>query len=284
MHELDLTDVELSKPAPPCLPARTVRYSRFPHDWDDVMSQACTSVSHALAKGFDRLRVDIAGARQMADMPAVVPAAVAYAAILAGVVDRLVGHLQDLINTGCDNFCARGVIILFNCAADAAVARRYLPSAACANVVVAVLGDVHHSTYAGNAIILIAPSNRMGNPAQIELVEHVHYSNFNDRNWVIVVNPDLVALTYFPSLSNEARQPLFLADYLTTYYLDAAAYPSKYAMGAVLRCFPRMWELYLRKVDDDRGFRLVSEGKCRPSPEKIHCEFSWRIEGELDLQ
>lgn len=284
----------------------SVMYTRFPAGWAEGMAQMCRSVSLGLSKGFERLRVDILQPHLIpgAPLPDVIRAVAAppelrrsvlhdaQIALLSQAAVTLLTHLfQKLALTSPhsnDNFRAEGAILLFDTAHDRDVAAPYLCmpglETLAPNLRVAVLGEVDHASYAGNIIVLIAPSNCKGNPSQIELVEHVHYSNFNNRNWVIALNPDLVALTCFPTLNSEPRQPLFLADYLASFYLHSAAFPSKVATGAVLRCFPRKWELYLSKETDDMGFRLVSEGDKRPSHEKIHCEFSWRIEREMDLR
>lgn len=129
--------------------------------------------------------------------------------------------------------------------------------------------------------VVIAPSNRKGNPYHIENVESVHYANWGQPKIIVMLNPELTALTRFSSFDEEPRQPSFLQDYLLSYYIDPAAFPTKTAVGAILHCFPRKWELYLSKLKGDMGFRLIAEQPMPPSTEKMRCEFAWRVDQDV---
>lgn len=267
-----------------------VSHSRFPRTWGDALGHAGEALVKAFTDGHDRVRVDLCYPHLLQDAPNVdvlshdSDGRIRKAGYLAHVVASLLNTTLLASRTGPSmkkNFSPRSIVVLFNTQREADTGASIVK--ACETEVglpvrVGVLGQVDIGEFFTNLVVMVAPSNRRGNPTQIEAVEQVHYSNFNVQNWVVMLDPDLVALTNFPSLSNEPRQPVLLSDYLTTYHMDPVAYPSKVATGAVLRCFPRKWELYLQRADDANGFRLVSEQPARPSLEKIHCEFSWRIE------
>ena len=173
--------------------------------------------------------------------------------------------------------------VFFNSKDDARIGRKTLSAEMSEFVDVQVLGEMEEKIAADtNVFVVIAPSNKQGNPSHIENVELVHYCNWMTPKLIIMVNPDLVALTRYSSFDNEPRQPCFLTDYVPSYYIDPAAFPTKSATGAVLRCYPRKWEMYLLKVHNDMGFRLVAEQGNRPTKEKLHTEFSSRIEKESE--
>lgn len=268
----------------------TVSHSRFPRTWGDALEHAGEALVKAFKDGHDRVRVDLCYPHLLQDAPTVnvlsydSDGRIRKTGYLAHIVASLLNTTLLASRTGHSmkkNFSPRAIVVLFNTQREADLGASIVKE--CEKDVglpvrVGVLGQVDMGEFLTNLVVMVAPSNRRGNPTQIEAVEQVHYSNFNVQNWVVMLDPDLVALTNFPSLSNEPRQPVLLSDYLTTYHMDPVAYPSKVATGAVLRCFPRKWELYLQRADDANGFRLVSEQPARPSLEKIHCEFSWRIE------
>lgn len=268
-----------------------ISHSRFPRTWNDALEHAGGALVRALADGHDRLRVDVHYPHVLHGAPKVdvstreddshIRNSIYLAHITASLISAAISAKQLGLYSIKKNFNPRSVVILFNSQREADAAGHIVK--ACERqsgiqVRVGILGQIDIAEFLMNLVFVIAPNNRRGNPTQIEAVEQVHYSNFNIQNWVVMLDPDLVALTNFPSLSGEPRQPVLMTDYLTTYHMDPAAYPSKVATGAMLRCFPRKWELYLQKADDANGYRLVSEQPARPSLQKIHCEFSWRIE------
>lgn len=273
----------------------TISHSRFPTTWDDAIDNAGNAVLNAFSNGYDRLRVEIRYPQILTKAPKVSPAnflgddaivrkAVYIAHIVLGLIDTTMKSMdEDTIPSIKRNFFPRGIVILFNSQTEVDGATPVLNACEKAvgmNVRVGVLGQVDMGEFISNLVFVVAPCNRRGNPGQIEAVELVHYSNFNVPNWVVILDPDLVALTNYSSISDQPRQPVLLSDYLTAYHLDPVAYPSEVATGAVLRCFPRKWELYLKKAQNPGGFRLVSEQSNCPSAEKIYCEFSWRVEGD----
>lgn len=290
--------------------------SRFPNTWNDALNQMSDSVATALAHGFDRVRVEFeapttfAGAISATDAdnqnscpirnePMVHVDLLAYATCV--LLSHLVGadaaapctdavtaagssvSTRSSLSLKC-SFAPKRVVVLFDSRAAMESSSEYLSMASVAprNVIIGVLGEVDLAQFVGALIVVIAPSNCRGNPSHIETVEHVHYSNFNQRNWVILLNPNLISLSSMPSLSTEPRSPLFLDDYVSAYYVNPLAFESPVAAGAILRNFPRKWELYLNKVGSFGGFRLVSEQKARPSRERVQCEFGWRVEREIE--
>lgn len=252
--------------------------SRFPRTWDEAVVQACEAACDAAGAGHDRIRVDLCasktrgpGGREM-----VLDAAGKLAMCMASFADGLSQTRRQM-------FSPREAVVLCENEAEAEKMQSRLnemPLPARTGV----LGQFSSASLAEALVVVVAPSNAGGNPQRIEMVEMVHYSNWNVNNWVVLLNPDLVALTSFPGMNGKARAPCFLGDYVSSYYVDPTAFPSKIATGAVLRCFPRKWEMYLLKVRSDMGFRLVAEQPTQPSEEKIECEFSWRVEREIDAQ
>ena len=268
-----------------------VRFSRFPGSWPETVSQVSAAVSCAVLDGHDRIRVDVKTPELIADahladsiFPDEVSRHSRRIALLVESTNEVLKQLFRLERTEHNPhllFAPTRASLFFNNAADAVIGRRHIEAKHKHLVDVYVLGESPRNRD-NNVNVIIAPSNRLGNPAHIEAVEMVHYSSWTEQKLVIILNPDLFALTRFTSFGDEPRQPCFLRDYVSTYYLDPAAFPSKTATGAVLRCFPRKWEMYLLKVHNDMGFRLIAEQRTPPSPERIRYEFSWRVQRELD--
>ncbi|PXF48508.1 hypothetical protein BWQ96_01677 [Gracilariopsis chorda] len=271
-----------------------VRFSRFPSSWQEAVTQVTTAVTTAAADGHDRIRVDVKTPELIYTPP---NASDPHSAKLSRA-HRRIARLVECANSTLREFLIisdsnrskyafftpqRGCLF-FNNEHDAEIGKAYLEPSLRALVDVHVLDDISSYSLKSTISVLIAPSNRHGNPSHIEAVERVHYSSWNDQKLVIMLNPDLMALSKFTSFGEEPRQPCFLGDYLLSYYLDPVAFPTKTATGAVLRCFPRKWEMYLLKVHNNMGFRLVAEQKTPPSPERIRCEFSWRIENDMETQ
>lgn len=190
------------------------------------------------------------------------------------------------VSNALDNFSPHGAVLLFNSTSDLKAAASVLSENLPSGTRLGVVGEVDPAHFVGNLVILVSPCNRHGNPTHIEHIEHVHYSNFNTRNWIIMMNSDLVGLSQYHTLNREPKNPLFMADYLCSYYVEHVSFPDTIGgKGGILRHFPRKWELYMSQAEDEkkgRGMRLVSEQKMQPSREKIQCEFWWRIERELE--
>lgn len=140
----------------------------------------------------------------------------------------------------------RDVLLLFNDAADLAACASLVPHRLSGRrVTVGVLGEIDSTRFVGSLVVVVCANNTHGNPSHIEAVEHVHYSNFNRRNWVVMFNADLVSLS-LASVAAAPRPPLFLADYCHAYHADPVALPCAFGgAGALLRTYPRKWELYL---------------------------------------
>lgn len=140
----------------------------------------------------------------------------------------------------------RDVLLLFNDAADLAACASLVPRTLSGrSVTVGVLGEIDSTRFVGSLVFVVCANNMGGNPSRIEAVEHVHYSNFNRRNWVVMFNAELVSLS-LASLAAAPRPPLFLADYCYAYHADPVALPCAFGgAGALLRTYPRKWELYL---------------------------------------
>lgn len=271
-----------------------VRYSRFPMSWPEAVAQLSGAVIDAVTQGHDRIRVDVLNPERIS-VPrtvALATAALSDEAVMLRRVCMLVDACNETLQRlfRCDDetgpdpsvavcMCLQRATLYFNSHREADYGRRLIWPELLPQVNVAVLGDpLMLEETQSDISIIIAPCNRRGNPSHIESVELVHYSNWARQNIVIMLNPDLVALTRYVSYGDEPRQPCLLTDYLSSYFIDPIAFPSKSATGAVLRCFPRKWELYLRRAQNDMGFRLIAEQPQRPSHEKIRCEFSWRVE------
>lgn len=279
------------------------------------MSQMCTSTALALAHGFDRIKLDVKNLtpyiEQHIDNPQSKQAD--EVALLTLAASSILSHLtatddknseqQDkksgslAVNlpsvTVCPdmfkpmhNIRPNGALLVFNNSEDAIHGQEALNGVLPLGTEIGVLGKMNPSQVVGKLVVLVAPSNRKDNPTNIEHVELVHYSNFNTNNWVILLNEDLISLSTSYNLSGEPKSPLFLTDYIDAFYahpIDFKAIAG--CKGGILRCFPRKWELYMSKADDQRkgrGLRLVSEIKSKPSNEKVQCEFSWRLERELE--
>ncbi|KAI0565518.1 hypothetical protein FGB62_17g439 [Gracilaria domingensis] len=284
-----------SQRTPQSSPYRSsVSFSRFPTSWAETVSQVTNAVATAAADGHDRIRVDVKSPELVYSADTVVGMSVQNLSQHTKRLARLVEcacsvFSQYLPGRGLSKkkiayFVPRKACLFFNSEEDAAIGRQFIDSRLQQFVQVLVLDQVSSYNLKSTISVIIAPSNQQGNPSHIEAVERVHYANWNDHKVVVLLNPDLVALTRFTSFGSQPRQPCFLGDYLLSYYLDPVAFPAKTATGAVLRCFPRKWEMYLLKVHSNMGFRLIAEQKTPPSPEKIRCEFSWRIENELETE
>lgn len=271
-----------------------VRFSRFPSSWQEAVTQVTTAVTTAAADGHDRIRVDVKSPELLHSPPN--PSHPQSETLsrahmrIARLVECANSTLHTFLIAKNSNrskyafFTPKRGCLFFNDEHDAKIGREYLDPSLRSLVDVHVLDGLPSYDLKSTVSVLIAPSNRDGNPSHIEAVERVHYSSWNDQKLVIMLNPDLMALTMFTSFEEQPRQPCFLGDYLLSYYLDPLAFPTKKATGAVLRCFPRNWEMYLLKVHNNMGFRLVAEHKGPPSPERIRCEFSWRIERDLETE
>lgn len=272
-----------------------IRFSRFPSSWRETVTGATSSASSAIIEGHDRIRIDIKKPHLIADGHAhpyvdtndshkrdvslLVESANSLVAKLV-----LPAHRQDPHNPYRILLTPTRAALFFNNVQDAEVGTNSIDPKLEHLIDVFVLGSFNPYDVEANIFIVIAPSNRIGNPEHIEALEMVHYSKWSSEKIVVMLNADMVALTRFSSFGDEPRQPCFLKDYVPSYYIDPVAFPSKLATGAILRCFPRKWELYLRKPDCDMGYRFVAEQVSPPSLEKIRCEFSWRIAKELEAK
>ena len=285
-------------PALPAYPSRAppVRFSRFPGSWEETATQVSRAVVHAALEGHDRIRVDVKRPELLVDefpdplrkdVPLLdtSPHACRVALLTQAACDTI-GALIKLDHSDKRNYrlCVkpRRAAVHFNSREDAVVGDRFISDEVRQFTDVFVLGEKKKDRPKADVAVMIAPTNRQGNFAQIEKVELVHYANWSAPKINVMFNPQLIALTSLTAFGDEPREPGFLRDYLRSYYLDPAAFPSKTATGAVLRCFPRKWEMYLLKVKSKMGFRLVAEQPAPPSPEKIRGEFSWRIESEME--
>lgn len=288
---------------------------RFPEAWVQVVRQAGDATVAAMQQGHDRLLVDVGKVELLArrrrrrtsegegdggsgageageDGVGSLSSAHLY-----GGSEGLTSHFAltlDVCNAIVGRLCAgegeiggsrmredAKIIMFFNNEEEAAMARRIAHPAYATRVEFQVLNQSGPERGPTDVCIVVAPSNRRGDPSRIEAVERIHYSNWNDSNLVIMVNPALIALTGFMSLEGCVRPPCFLTDYIHCYYLDPQVFSTKYATGAVLRCYPRKWESYMQRVGGPSscGFRLVAESDERPRKEKLLCEFAWRADG-----
>lgn len=280
--------------------SKPIRYSRFPSEWDEATQQIGNAVEDATNEGYDHIRVDVKSPELISHNPlqSVIPNHLVDSNLDSSIhqyrIPLLVEAANDIIRKifryGPGNprksnipFTPKRAAIYFNSTYDFEIGRESVDIPLDYIVDTHTLGTNVKKPVA-NVIVMIAPCNRQGNPEHIEAVEIVHYSNWQEPNIVVMINPDLIALTNFTAVGDEHRQPSFLKDYNASYYLDPAAFLSRAATGAVLRCFPRKWEMYLQKDQNRMGFRLIAEQENRPSNEKISCEFSWRIEKELQEQ
>ena len=279
----------------------SIRYSRFPNKWEEAIQQIGVAVEDATNEGYDRIRVDVKSPELISHTPlqSVIPNHLVDSNIDSNIdstihqyrIPLLVEAANDIIRKifrkgpGIPRksnipFTPKRAAIYFNSPHDLEVGKASIDTSLECIVDAHTLGvDVRKPV--ANVIVMIAPCNRQGNPEHIEAVEIVHYSNWQEPNIVIMISPDLIALTNFTSVGDDCRQPSFLRDYNPSYYLDPAAFLSKAATGAILRCFPRKWEMYLQKNRGHMGFRLIAEQGNRPSNERVNCEFSWRIEKEI---
>lgn len=288
------------------------RSSRFPAAWSETVQQITRAVSLAALEGYKRIRIDLrnpelVAPRRAAEASAAVVAAPAAAhrrtrprssdriALLMDACNATLRTLlrarDELPGLGCAERAADGrrtpprATLFFNSKHDALVGAPLLAEDLRGTVDLHTLGDGNEFAGAQNDFsIVLCPSNTQSNPSHIELVELVHYSNWNRQNLIVIMNPSLIALTRHGSLDDEPRPPSFLSDYLPSYYIDPVAYIAKNATGALLCCFPRKWEMYLLKSrSDENGFRLICEQNNRPSREKLKCEFSWRADELSDV-
>lgn len=256
---------------------RYTQSSRFPATWSEVVRQLTVAVSLSYREGFERLRVDLRSPEL------VVRGAAPTGDRLPLLMEALNASLSTLLLNRANQYSSsdapHGAVLYFNSAADLAQGARLISPSLSDSVDLHVLGDGHEAVASARSIaVLVCPTNTDGNPAHIEHVEMVHYSNWTHQNLVVMINPSLIALTRHGSLDDEPRPPSFLADYHPSYYIDPVAYMCKNATGAMLRCFPRKWEMYILRAHADGGFRLIAEQNSRPSREKLKCEFSWRAD------
>lgn len=238
-------------------------------------------------EGHDRVRVDVKHPELIARSSRAVArgAAPERLALLVETACTMIAEVMQLDPNDARNFGmeteVRRAVLHFNCVEDADAGRAFIPKELALVVEVHVLGEpLGQGTKAGMAVV-IAPCNQRGNPSHIENVESVHYSNWGHPKIIVMLNPELTALTRFTSFDDEPRQPGFLQDYLPSYYIDPVAFPTKTAVGAILRCFPRKWELYLSKLKGDMRFKLIAEQQKPPSAEKMRCEFAWRVAQDM---
>lgn len=242
-----------------------------------------TAVAIAVSEGHERIRVDVKNPHLIPPRTALADPVVVGDNCLPRLVETACSLVEKLFNMGPvlvnndDILCSLKTAVLhFDTAEDATLGKLMVPESMRPAVRVHALeervwegADIH---------IVIAPCNRAGTPARIEDVEAVHYAGWSKPRIIIILNPNLMALTKAVAFDGESREPGFLNDYVSSYYIDPAAYPTKTVTGAVLKCFPRKWELYLMKLRGDVGFRLVSEQHNLPSAERLRCLFSWRAE------
>lgn len=283
--------------------------SRFPASWEETVDQLTNAVASAALDGHERIRVDarnpeyVASVRAKEAADAILKAGVATHA--RGKGHERVALLMDACNSTMrtllrlrDKLPVLDVIrdtsgrridarasLFFNSPGDQQIGASLLAPDLIEHVDMHVLRHGVELNAASNEIsVVLCPNNTQSNPVQIELVELVHYSNWNRQNVVVLINPSLIALTRHSSLDDEPRPPSFMSDYVPCYYIDPVVYIAKNATGAMLRCFPRKWELYMLKAScGEDGFRLVGEQTSRPSREKLKCEFSWRVDDSAQL-
>lgn len=267
---------------PPLDPAY---FSRFPSSWQEAKTQAISSVTQAVAEGHEQIRLDIKRPQRFAQTRTLRNDPHAVGLLVDAACD-LIRHLRSLDhddprNFGMDRKIHRAVIH-FNDEHAASIGRDLVHSDLRECVDLHVLGDGLGGASKDTQLhVMLAPSNRDGNPGRIEDVQAVHYSYWRASNVVVMINPSLMALTKYSATSGNIREPGFLSDYLPSYYVDPVAFPAETATGAVLRCFPRKWELYLLKLKEGVGFRLISEQKALPEEEMLKCLFAWRVKQEL---
>jgi Domain of unknown function (DUF1995) len=278
--------------------------SRFPSTWSSIVRQAGDATFEALQSGHDRLIVSVKnpgvlprGDVNLTDDPcpsvrsrlnSVAPMAVSFALTL-DICNTLIARLHSGDGISENSYVTPNarINLIFNTQAEADTAIPLVvtsPSIA-QQVRFQVLSSSPPLTRDPLDIcIMAAPTNQRDNLTHIEAVERVHYGSWNDMNIIIMVNPDLAAITSFPALDGEVRSPGFLVDYLQAFVLDPAIFRSKNITGAILRCFPRKWETYILRAAAASSFRLVGESESRPLPEKILYDFSWRASKESPLE
>ena len=275
--------------------------SRFPVNLSETVQQVAAAVEYAALEGHSRLRVDLRNpelvskdrvSSVLSTVEALPPTsktrqkrAYQRMQVLMEAANEMVkcillcrDKLPGLGGTNIKSLRPPRGSLFFNSRADLELGKPMLHPDLISSVQLHALGEGFESTAAQSDVsVVLCPSNMHGNPGHIESIEFVHYSNWNNHNIVIVVNPSLVALTRLKSMNNELRPPSFLSDYLDAYYIDPVSYLARSAVGAILRCYPRKWEMYLLKLSTGNGFRLIGEQDQRPSREKLLCEFSWRV-------
>lgn len=169
------------------------------------------------------------------------------------------------------------VILYYNTKEDAEWARNQAPLA-WGDRVLHVPMSQRVKRVSSDVSVLVAPSNRR-RVSSIEMVERVHYSDWSSSNIVILLCPDLYAVTNYPELDGRCRRPCFLSDYIESFVLDPAVFHSDRGTGALLKQYPRKWEMYLQKASRGTEFRLVGERAKRPPPESMYHTFASRLEG-----
>lgn len=279
-----------TSPSPPVTLPR-LETSRFPCTWPAVVRQATDASVAALEAGHDRLLVDV---RRPELLLNALGSSASFSSVhlfedgleptFAMTLDVCFALVSRLVSGGGRASGSRvrpsaGIIVFFNSEEEAAAATRAAHPAFRDRVKFQVLDLRGPDRSPTDICVVVAPSNRRGDPSRIEAVERVHYTNWNDSNIVVIVNPDLFALTGFSTFDGCARPPCFLTDYVEAYYLDPQVFVSKHVNGAMLRCFPRKWEAYMQRSRLHPGtFRLISESEAKPRPEKVLCEFGWRAD------
>jgi Domain of unknown function (DUF1995) len=285
-----------------------VANTRFPATWSKVVRQTCDCAMLALAQGHDRLLMSVNKPSLLVRAPAIappqtwLPAAAARSqeqpspsfstahlyskgmssdfSLTIDICNALVARLcsGDAVSKGSRVRPEARIIVFFNSQREAEAARVRAHPAFIDRVRYSVLASTGPDRLPGDICIIVSPTNRSGDSsAAIEAVELIHYSNWNNSNIVIMLNPNLIALSGF-NLDGRARPPSFLSDYVDVFFLDPAVYSSRVATGAILRCYPRKWELYMLRAKSPTGFRLVAEQSERPKLEKVLCDFAWRSE------
>ncbi len=283
------------------------RSSRFPANWSEAIQQLGTAVEFAALEGQSRIRVDLNNPELISKSKASsVPNTIetlppTQSTRRKRILERMSLIMQatnEMLRTVLDSRDSlpglggaakkklgppRGSIF-FNSRADLELGSSMLAPDLVKSVEMYALGEGKEAAASRSDIsVVLCPTNTQGNPSHIESMQSVHYSNWDNHSVVIVVNPALIALTRHRSLGEEPRSPSFLSDYVSTYYIDPVSYLARNAVGGVLRCYPRKWEMYLLKLRSAGGFRLIAEQSNRPSREKLLCEFSWRVDNATEI-
>lgn len=262
--------------------------SRFPGSWDEVFEQACEATMSAMEEGQMRMLIELRQNEEvgLGDRGQLIEKR-RNAGIRAKRYERYSLRIaMGMCNVLLESYMSVGVgkraKIYFNTNEQLASAQLMMGDYVGGWVEMEVLSNECKEDLWEDLSILITPTNQCGNPSRIEAVEMMHYH----RSWeselkpLIVVNPDLVALSACAIFEHKRRLPMFMSDFVSCYYINPGAFLSESVTGAVLKCYPRKWEMYELRRHQNRGFRIVAEINDKPTCEDLMNAFCWQSEAD----